>query len=143
MWAKQSICYRQAETYGVLLLGLRPITILLIQSTNLFTLAPLLRSITLDNDETNTLQGAYSTHASLCLLNTDAAALRVFERKVLRKILGPVRVGDYFRIQYNSELYELLNDLDVVQRINIQRLCWLGFVVRIGEEDDLVSVGRT
>ena len=60
------------------------------------------------------------------------AALIVFERKVLRKIFAPVRVGDDFRIQYM--LYELLNDMDVVLRIKIQRL---------REEDDLVSVGRT
>ena len=53
------------------------------------------------------------------LLSIDAAALRVFERKVLCKILGPVRVGDDFRIRFNSELYELLKDIDVVQRINI------------------------
>ena len=58
------------------------------------------------------------------LLSTDAAALGVFERKVLRKIFGPVRVGDDFRIGFNSELYELLNDIDVMQRINIQRLRW-------------------
>ena len=68
------------------------------------------------------------------LLSTDAAALRVFERKVLRKIFGLVRVGDDFRIRFNSELYELLKDMDVVQRINIQRLRWLGHVVRM--EDD-------
>ena len=48
------------------------------------------------------------------LLNNDAVALRVFEKKVLRKIFGSVRVGDDFRIRYNSELYELLNDLDIV-----------------------------
>ena len=91
------------------------------------------------------------------LLSTDALAFRAFERKVLLKIFGPVRVGDDLRI--NSELYELLNDIDVVQRINIQRLHWLGHVVRMEEDaperrvvdagicgsrqkDDLVSVGR-
>ena len=63
------------------------------------------------------------------LLSTDAAALRVFERKVLHKIFGPVRVGNDFRNRFNSELYELLNDIDVVQRINIQRLRWLVHVV--------------
>ena len=68
------------------------------------------------------------------LLRTDAAALRVFEGKVLRKIIGPVRIGDDFRIRFNSELYELLNDMDVVQLINIQRLCWLGHVVRMEED---------
>ena len=66
-------------------------------------------------------------------LSADAAALRVFERKVLRKIFGPVRAVDDFRIRFNSELYELLDDKDVVQRNNIQRLCWLGHVVRIEE----------
>ena len=58
--------------------------------------------------------------------------MRVFERKVLCKIFGPVRVDDDFRTRFNSELYELLNDIDVVQRINIQRLRWLGHVVRDG-----------
>ena len=36
------ICYRQEGTYGILILGLRPIAILLIQLRNLFTLVPLL-----------------------------------------------------------------------------------------------------
>ena len=53
--------------------------------------------------------------------------------KVLRKIFGPLRVGDDFRIRFDSELYELLNDVDVVQRINIQRLRWLGHAVRMEE----------
>ena len=68
------------------------------------------------------------------LLSTDAAVLRVFERKNLRKIFGPVRVVDDFRIRFNSELYKLLNDIDFVQRINIQRLRWLGHVVRMEED---------
>ena len=71
---------------------------------------------------------------ALTLLSTDATALRVFERKVLRKIFGPVRVGNDFRIRFNSELYELLDDIDVVQRINIQRLRWLGQVVSMEED---------
>ena len=58
--------------------------------------------------------------------------------------------SDDFRIRYYSELYELLNDVDVVQRINIQKMRWLCHVVRMGmrrvfneviygEEDDLES----
>ena len=69
-------------------------------------------------------------------LSTNAAALRVFERKVLRKIFGPVGVGDDFRIWSNNELHKLLSDIDVVQRS-----CCLGHVVRM--EDNLVCVGRT
>ena len=36
------------------------------------------------------------------LLGTDTAALGAFERKVLRKIFGPVQVGDDFRIRSNA-----------------------------------------
>ena len=64
---------------------------------------------------------------------TDAAALRVFERKVLRKIFGPVRGGDDFRIRFNSELYELLNDIDIVHGR------WFAHVVRM-EEDALARL---
>ena len=60
--------------------------------------------------------------------------LKVFQRKVIGKIFGPVCVGDDFRIRHNSELYELLNDMAVVQRINIQRLRWLGHVIRMEED---------
>ena len=41
------------------------------------------------------------------LLRTHAAALRIFERKVRRKIFDPMQVGNDFRIRFNSELYEL------------------------------------
>ena len=75
----------------------------------------------------------YGTEA-WTLLSTDAAALKVFERKVLRKTFGPVRVGDDYRIRFNSELYELLKDIDVVQRINSQQLRWLGHVVCMKED---------
>ena len=57
----------------------------------------------------------------------DAAALTILEKKVPRKILDPVRVGDDFRIRYNSELYKLYSNMFVVQR-------WLGHVVRIVED---------
>ena len=59
------------------------------------------------------------------LLFTDSAALRVFERRALSKILGPVWAGHDFRIRCNSEF---LNYMDIVQRINMQWLCRLGYV---------------
>ena len=45
-----------------------------------------------------------------------------------------MRFDDGFRIWFNSELYELLNDKDVVQRIDIQQLLWLDDVVRMKED---------
>ncbi|XP_050339022.1 uncharacterized protein LOC126765340 isoform X2 [Bactrocera neohumeralis] len=68
---------------------------------------------------------------SWTMSTTDESTLRVFERKVLRKIFGPLRVshGEY-RIRWNDELYEIYDDIDIVQRIKRQRLHWLGQVVR-------------
>ena len=68
------------------------------------------------------------------LLSTNSAALTVFKRKVLRKIIDPVWVGGDFRIRYNSELYELLNAMDVGKCINIQRLRWLDHAVHMEED---------
>ena len=64
----------------------------------------------------------------------DAAALGVFERKILRKIYGPLRVGDEYRIRMNLELYKLYADIDIVQRVKQQRLRWLGHVERMNED---------
>jgi hypothetical protein len=33
--------------------------------------------------------------------------LKTFERKILRKIYGPVNEGEIWRIRYNNELYKL------------------------------------
>ena len=52
----------------------------------------------------------------------------------MRKIFGPVRVGDDYRIRTNREPYELFNDMDVAKRINNQRCRWLGHVVRMDED---------
>ena len=68
--------------------------------------------------------------------------------------------GDNFRIRFNSELYDILNDIDVVQRLIISgctgsamSFVWRrmlrrdGYLmprsVEDGEEDDLVYVGMT
>ena len=88
---------------------------------------------------TNTLQDAHPTQASLWRRGMDiikhwCSSLESIQDKVLRKIFRPVRVGDDFRIRFNSELYQLLNDMDVVQRINIQRLPCLGHVVHMEED---------
>ena len=91
------------------------------------------------------------------LSSTDAAALKVFERKELYKMFGPVSVGDEWSIRTNRELYELFIDMDVAKRSNNQRFRWLGHVVRmdehgpprrvfnavVGGRDERVRVGKT
>ena len=64
---------------------------------------------------------------------SDLAFLGVFERKTLLKIFCSVRIGEDYRIRMNHELYELYADIDIVKRITIHRLPWLGHVVRMDE----------
>jgi hypothetical protein len=49
-------------------------------------------------------------------------ALRVFERKILRSICGPVNDNGQWRIRYNHEVYELYKEPDLVTHIKIRRL---------------------
>ena len=59
--------------------------------------------------------------------------LRRFERKVLRKIYGPVVDKGVWRIRYNTELCKLMVGEDIVRFINAQRIQWLGHVERMDE----------
>ena len=68
------------------------------------------------------------------LAKADEAVLGVFERKILRKIYGPICVEGEYRCRMNHELYELYADIDIVKRIKIQRLRWLGHCVRMSED---------
>ena len=45
-----------------------------------------------------------------------------------------VRIDEDLRIRSNNELYETLNYMDFVRRINIQRLCWFANVLQIDED---------
>ena len=62
------------------------------------------------------------------LSSTDERALGVFERKVLRRIYGPICDTGVWRIRWNHELYELYGDIDIIRKVKIQRLRWLGHV---------------
>jgi hypothetical protein len=54
--------------------------------------------------------------------------LAVFERKVLRKILGTIKVNNCWRRRHNNELMQLYGDLDIVSFIRINRLRWISHV---------------
>jgi hypothetical protein len=58
-------------------------------------------------------------------------ALRTFERKILRKITGPVQDRRGWRITYNEELEELIKNDDIVRFIKACRISWLGHVERM------------
>jgi len=67
------------------------------------------------------------------LTKSDENMLRIFERKILRKIYGPIQEGDIWRIRNNEELNRSINGEDIVKFINAQRIRWLGHVKRMEE----------
>ena len=61
----------------------------------------------------------------------DERQLGIWERKVLRRIFGPVNENDNWRIRTNKELHNLYQDIDLVTLIKTQRIKWLGHVNRM------------
>jgi hypothetical protein len=59
--------------------------------------------------------------------------LEIFERRILRKIFGPVQNGSW-RIRINHELSELVENADRVRFIKSRRMAWLGHVMRMDEK---------
>lgn len=67
--------------------------------------------------------------------------LKIMERKILRTILGPVKVGDNeYRSRMNHELRQELGEDDIAKKIKTQRIQWLGHVWRAGPKAMIRSV---
>ena len=65
----------------------------------------------------------------------DEHCLSSFERKILRRIYGPVMDGERWRIRTNQELYQQCGEKDIVKFCRLSRLRWAGHVIR--QDDDL------
>jgi hypothetical protein len=65
------------------------------------------------------------------LTKSDENLLRIFERKILRKIYGLIQEGDTWRIRNNEELNRVIKEEDIVKFIKVQRIRWLGHVKRM------------
>src|SRR5215475_11197826 len=64
------------------------------------------------------------------LTNRDEQHLRIFERKILRKIFSPVQDKDgSWRIRTNYELNELIGNAGIVKSVKSRRIAWLGHVM--------------
>ena len=57
-------------------------------------------------------------------------ASAVFERKILRKIYGPVKENELWRIRRNDELEAIIKGENTVRFIKCQRIRWLGHIER-------------
>jgi hypothetical protein len=60
------------------------------------------------------------------LTKSDKNLLRIFDRKILRKIYGPIQERDIWRIKNNEEMNRVINGQDIVIFIKAQRIRWLG-----------------
>jgi hypothetical protein len=68
------------------------------------------------------------------LTSRNEQQLRIFERKKIRKIFGPVQdKNGIWRIRKNYELNELTGNADIVRFIKNRRMAWLGHVMRMDE----------
>ena len=62
------------------------------------------------------------------LSKADVLRLGVLERKMLRRVYGPICEGATWRSRYNEELYRLYDETDLV---TTTRLRWAGHIVRM------------
>jgi hypothetical protein len=65
------------------------------------------------------------------LSKADELRLGVFERKILRRIYGPICEGAIWRSRYNEELYCLYDETCLVITIRITRLRWAGHILQM------------
>jgi hypothetical protein len=68
------------------------------------------------------------------LLQNAEIKLVTFERKILRRIYGPIKENGQWRCRYNTELCELYKDIDIVNDVKLRRLQWAGHVITMPEE---------
>ena len=66
------------------------------------------------------------------LTSRNEQQLRKFERKILRKIFGPIQdENGIWRIRKNYQLNELRGNADIVRFIKSRRMAWVGHVMRM------------
>jgi hypothetical protein len=65
------------------------------------------------------------------LKGTIIQKLLVFERKILRRIFGPTKENQIWRIKTNEELDKLMKHKCIINHIIAQKLSWFGHVQRM------------
>jgi hypothetical protein len=65
------------------------------------------------------------------LKETIIQKLLVFARKTLRRIFGPTKENQIWRVKTNEELDKLIKSKNIINYIKAQRLSWFGHVRRM------------
>jgi len=62
--------------------------------------------------------------------NKERKQMNIFERRVYRRILGPVynNEKENWRILTNKEIYAIVKKLTITETVRLNRLCWFGHV---------------
>jgi hypothetical protein len=60
--------------------------------------------------------------------------LNTFERKILRRIYGPIQERGCWRPRWNNELCGLYKGPNTVEDIKIIRLGWVGHIIKMEDE---------
>jgi hypothetical protein len=60
--------------------------------------------------------------------------LRIFERKIVRRIYGPINEGESWRIRTDKEIEDILEGADIVKFIKYLRLRWCGHIERMNNK---------
>jgi hypothetical protein len=66
----------------------------------------------------------------------------VFERKILRRIFGPTKENQIWRIKTNEELDKLIKHNNIVNYIKAQRLSWFGHVQRMPDTRTVKKISK-
>jgi hypothetical protein len=61
----------------------------------------------------------------------DENTLRRFERKIMRRIYGPVRQGREWRTRNNEEIDNIIRKKDIVRFVKARKISWIGHVERM------------
>jgi capsule polysaccharide modification protein KpsS len=57
--------------------------------------------------------------------------LLVFEKKILRRIFGPTKENQIWRVKTIEELDKLMKHKNIINHIKAQRLSWFGHIQRM------------
>jgi len=75
------------------------------------------------------------TSETWTLTKRDRKQLNIFERKVYRRILGPLydNEKENWRILTNKEIYARVKKPTIIEKIRLHRLLWFGHIQRMEE----------